>query len=70
MLTLKLFMFHSLAVTTGLFLYTFFLYMMYRLFYKEDLDDPETSMLSEKEQNLDETMDDLESIPDVTTEDS
>lgn len=59
----KLFLFNSLSITTGLLFFVIIMYTMYLLFYKENESEGESS--ASKEENLNEVMDDLESIPDV-----
>lgn len=59
----KLFLFNSLSITTGLIFFMFIMYIFYNLFYKEKESESESS--ASKEENLSEMMDDLESIPDV-----
>lgn len=60
---LKLFLFNSLSITTGLLFFVFIMYVFYLIFYKENESEGESS--ASKEENLNEVMDDLESIPDV-----
>lgn len=59
----KLFLFNSLSITTGLLFFMIIMYTMYLLFYKESESEGDSS--ASKEENLNEVMDDLESIPDI-----
>jgi len=59
----KLFLFNSLSITTGLLFFMIIMYILYLLFYRENESEGDSS--ASKEENLNEVMDDLESIPDV-----
>ena len=59
----KLFLFNSLSITTGLLFFMIIMYTLYLLFYRENESESDSS--ASKEENLNEVMDDLESIPDV-----
>lgn len=58
----SLFLFNSLSVTFGFLLFTFILYIFYRIFYN-DSDENDLKLESSNENSLD-LMDDLESIVD------
>ena len=58
--TFKLFLFNSLSVTFGLLLFTFIIYISYKIFYN-DKDDNELNV-NKNEETSQELMEELESI--------
>ena len=57
---IKLFLFNSLSVTFGLFLFTFLIYVLYKIFYRED--EINNDIINIQSENTENLFDDLESV--------